>query len=154
MTRPRPPFPQSYEPVLTKDDWLAACRKHRSDAGVLLAHGSTTNVWFLTGLAVEACVKAVIMQKEGWNSWPSKDAAPDLYTHDLLELFQRIGVDPGGFDTLSPIAPALKTVLEWRREHGYAKGTVPKRVAEGLHDAAFGGNGVVEWLAKNYRLGI
>jgi len=31
---------------------------------------------------------------------------------------------------------------------------VPKKVAEALSKAAFGGDGVIEWLATNYRLDI
>ncbi|MBV9993497.1 MAG: hypothetical protein JOZ72_19650 [Alphaproteobacteria bacterium] len=141
-------------PVLTKGDFIELAKGHRADAYLLLEKGTTNGTWFHIGLAVECCLKAAIMQKEGWNSWPDREQAKGLYTHNLLELFRKLGIDPAGFDARAAVAPALKTVLEWRREHGYARGKVPRKVARSLCEAAFGDRGVVEWLAKNYRLDI
>jgi hypothetical protein len=94
------------------------------------------------------------MKKERLNRWPGPDTAPDLWTHDLRSLFERLGINPKGFNTKDPIAPALKTVLDWRREHGYSVGKVPNRLAKDICEAAFGTSGVIEWLAKLYRLNI
>jgi hypothetical protein len=94
------------------------------------------------------------MRKEGRNRWPDKDEAPELYTHDLRALLTRLGVDPSGFDPRNSVAPALKMVLEWRRDCGYAIGKFPLKYASQFVDAAFGHDGVVEWLAARYRLTI
>ena len=69
--------------------------------------------------SVECCLKAAIMTKERLNRWPDKEDAPDLWTHDLRDLFKRLGIDPIGLDPKFPTAPALKMVMDWRREHGY-----------------------------------
>lgn len=94
------------------------------------------------------------MRKEGLNHWPDKDSAPDLWTHSLGDLFKRLGVEPLKFDPKSPVAPALKMVLDWRREHGYSIGKTSVKLASDMHAAAFGPNGVIEWLAARYRLNI
>ncbi|MBB5046002.1 hypothetical protein HNR60_000744 [Rhodopseudomonas rhenobacensis] len=106
------------------------------------------------GFAVECCLKAAIMKKERLNRWPDRETAPDLWTHDLRVLFKRLGIDPLSFDPRSPVAPALKMVLDWRREHGYAVGKVPNKLARDICEAAFESNGVIEWLAGLYRLNI
>jgi hypothetical protein len=118
--------------------------------GVRRADGA----WLNAGFAVECCLKAAIMKKEGLNRWPDKDEAPDLWTHDLTGLFKRLGINPLKFDHKNKVAPALKTVLDWRREHGYSVGKLPIKHAGGLCRAAFGSNGVVEWIAGLYRLNI
>ncbi len=106
------------------------------------------------GFAIECCLKAAIMKKERLNRWPDREAAPDLWTHDLRVLFKRLGIDPMTFDSRSPVAPSLKMVLDWRREHGYAVGKVPNKLARDICEAAFESNGVIEWLACLYRLNI
>jgi hypothetical protein len=106
------------------------------------------------GFAVECCLKAAIMKKEGLNRWPDREHDPELWTHDLRILFRRLGVDPYSFDTRNPVAPALKMCLEWRREHGYSIGKVPQELARDICEAAFESNGVIEWLAGLYRLDI
>ena len=110
--------------------------------------------WLAAGFAVECCLKSVIMRRERLNRWPGPDTAPELWTHDLRGLFQRLGINPLGLNTKDPIAPALKTVLDWRREHGYSVGKVPTKLGEAICEAAFGPNGVVEWLAQLYKLSI
>ncbi len=94
------------------------------------------------------------MKKERLNRWPDRDDAPDLWTHDLRGLFKRLGVDPLGIDPRNLVAPALKTVLDWRRDHGYSVAKLPLKHASQLCEAAFESNGVVEWIAGLYRLNI
>lgn len=94
------------------------------------------------------------MKRERLNRWPDKKDAPDLWTHDLKVLFKRLNVDPVKFDPQNPVAPALKTVLDWRRDHGYSVGKLPLKFAVGLYHAAFESNGVVEWIADQYQLNI
>jgi HEPN domain-containing protein len=135
------------------DEWLGLCRRYRGDAQQLVAARRSDGAWFNAGLAVECCLKAAIMRKDGLNRWPGRDEAPDLWTHDLRDLFRKLGIDLDGLHR-APVAPALKTVLDWRREHGYAVGKVPLKNAQSMCEAAFESDGVVEWLASLYRLNI
>ena len=68
----------------------------------------------------------------------------------LSELFmdRPLGIDPSTFDSKDLIAPALKMVLDWRREHGYSIGKVPKKLARDICEAAFDADGVIEWLER------
>jgi hypothetical protein len=136
------------------DGWLALFKRYRGDALVLLKAGHVDGAWLNSGFAMECCLKAAIMKKERLNRWPDKEDAPDLWTHELWSLFRRLGIEPHKFDSRNPIAPALKTVLDWRREDGYSIGKRPKRTAEDICEAAFGTDGVAEWLAQHYRLNI
>jgi hypothetical protein len=94
------------------------------------------------------------MKKERFNRWPDRESAPDLWSHDLLGLFKRLGIDPLSIDPKILVAPALKMMLDWRREHGYSVGKLPVKFASNLYEAAFGPNGVIEWIAGLYRLDI
>lgn len=94
------------------------------------------------------------MKKDRLNRWPDKDEAPELWTHELRDLFKRLGIDPVGFDLKHPVAPSLKMVLDWRRDHGYSVGKLPQKLAKDMCEAAFESNGDVEWLAAQYRLDI
>ena len=94
------------------------------------------------------------MKKERLNRWPDPDSAPDLWTHDLRDLFVRLGIDPWKFDPKKALAPMLKTVLDWEREHGYSVGKLPFKHARDICHAAFDGGGVIEWIATLYRLNI
>lgn len=141
-------------PVNSADDWAALCRRYRDDARVLLQSRRPDGAWLNGGFAVECCLKAAIMKKERLNRWPDKDSAPDLWTHELWDLFRRLGIDPVKFDPRHPLAPALKTVLDWRRDHGYSVGKLPLKQASQFCEAAFEFNGVIEWIAGLYRLNI
>jgi hypothetical protein len=143
-----------HQPVHSADEWLELFRRYRGDALSLRAARRAEGAWLLTGFAVECALKAAIMKRERWNRWPEKDSAPDLWTHNLYGLFRRLGVDPAGFDPKNPVAPALKMILDWRREHGYSVGKVPVKIANDICEAAFGSNGVIEWIADRYQLNI
>ena len=143
-----------HQPVHSVDEWLALCRRYRGDAEALRASHRPEGAWLNAGFAVECCLKAAVMKKEGLNRWPDKDSAPDLWTHELRDLFKRLGIDPVKFDHRNKVAPSMKMVLDWRREHGYSVGKLPKKNAADMCEAAFGSNGIVEWLARTYRLNI
>jgi hypothetical protein len=106
------------------------------------------------GFSVEMCLKAAIMKKERFNCWPDRDIAPELWTHDLTILFRRLGITASSFDHKNPIAPALKMVLDWRRDVGYSTKPVPRKMARDMCQAALGEDGVIEWIASLYRLDI
>lgn len=94
------------------------------------------------------------MKRERLNRWPDREDAEDLWSHDLRALFRRLGINPEGLAPTSPVAPALKTVLDWRRQHGYSIEKLPIKFAQDMYSAAFEANGVVEWIAGLFRLNI
>lgn len=141
-------------PVNSPDEWVQLCRRFRDDAKVLHSARRPEGAWLNAGFSVECCLKAAIMKRERLNRWPEPDRAPELWTHDLRGLFKRLGIDPVKFDHSHPVAPALKMVLDWRRQHGYAVDKLPLKRASDMCEAAFGGNGVIEWLADRYQLNI
>ena len=141
-------------PVHSADEWLQLCARYRDDALALHRSRRPDGAWLSAGFAVECCLKAAIMKRERLNRWPDRDSAPDLWSHDLRGLFKRLGIDPLRFDHRNPVAPALKVVLDWRRDHGYSVGKLPVKFAGNLCEAAFGSNGVIEWIAGQYRLNI
>lgn len=97
-----------------------------------------------SGFAVEFALKAVIMERERMNSWPSKDSRPDLCVHGLRTLFRAAGID---VRTAPPaVQPAIRQVLDWDRSHDYRAGAMPRKLARSMVEAAFGRNGVVRWL--------
>jgi hypothetical protein len=118
-----------YASVGSVDEWIALSCRYRDDARALLDVRRPDRAWLNAGLSVECCIKAAIMRKERWNRWPDMESEPDLWTHDLRVLLGRLGVHHAKFDSRSPVAPALKMVLEWRREHGYAVGKLPLKSA-------------------------
>ena len=101
---------------------------------------------FHAGLAVECALKASIMRKERLRGWPSKEARPDLHIHDLRRLMEIAGLRPVARD---PTAPSWAVVLQWRRNDGCDPNAMPRRFAQGMVDAAFGGRGVVTWIRSN-----
>jgi HEPN domain-containing protein len=141
-------------PVNSVAEWLQLSRRFRGDAEALRIARRPDGAWLNAGFAVECCLKAAIMRKEGLNRWPDPESAPELWTHDLRGLFKRLGIDPLKFDHSHRVAPSLKMVLDWRRQHGYSVAKFPQKFASNLCDAAFGSNGVIEWIAAQYQLNI
>jgi hypothetical protein len=82
-------------------EWLALASQHERSARVLaedkIAAGQAL---FHAGLAVECALKAYIMQRERLNGWPSKEARPELYVHDLRQLREIADLPP-----LNPRSP-------------------------------------------------
>jgi len=102
--------------------------------------------YMYVGFAVESALKAFICKKERFNRWPDRKDDPELYTHDLLKLFNRAGII---VDRSSAYAPCWRLVFQWNRAQGYHHGTMPRKVAKSFFEAAFGEYGVVTWLRQN-----
>ena len=83
------------------------------------------------------------MRIERLNAWPSRDARPDLYTHDLRKLLAIAGI---GLDASHEIAAALHLAVQWDRNQGYDPKPMPTRVIDSWIEAAFGPEGAVTWL--------
>ncbi|WP_206988648.1 hypothetical protein [Rhizobium laguerreae] len=137
--------PQSVE------EWLAVAERYRGDARVLKNQKRFTSAWNAVGFAIECYLKAAIMRKLGLNRWPSKSERPELWVHETAELLRVLGVT---FDGLGkhPVRYRLKTVLDWKRRHGYNPEAIPEKYAEQIYQDAFSSDGVVEWIAKSFHL--
>jgi hypothetical protein len=113
----------------TVEDWLTLCKSHEDSAKKLCDDKSLAmQGFFHAGMAVECALKAYIFRKERFNIWPSKQIA---------------GVVPSAGD---PTAPGWHVVLQWDRAQGYDHNRMPRKVAKGMVEAAFGQFGVVTWI--------
>ena len=99
------------------------------------------------GFSTEAALKAYFMRRERFNSWPTRAARPDLFTHDLRKLVAAAGIP---LDPQDPIAPSWQVILQWDRNQQYDPRPMPARVASSWFDAAFGQEGVVTWIRKSF----
>ena len=96
------------------------------------------------GFAMEFAIKATIMKLNGYNAWPSRELRPDLYQHDLRTLLRASGLSLGGHSAKR--SAAIRMALDWSRRHDYHASAMPRRVAHGMVEAAFGDEGVIAWL--------
>lgn len=121
---------------------------YRELADHALSHEKTTSAaWSQAGFALECTLKAAIMRRERLNSWPSRAARKDLYTHDLADLARILGMT---VDAAHPIAPAWAVVLQWRREDMYSL-KMTRAVAVQLVEAVFSNDdGVGPWIHQNF----
>ncbi len=130
----------------TIGEWLALADQH--EAATRAIYGAPT-AWgqciFHLGLTVECLMKARIMQRGRFNTWPSRSMRRDLYTHDLRTLAAMADMPT---DPLDAIAPALHIVLQWDRNQGYEHRPPRRPVVDGFMEAAFGPDGVATWLRR------
>lgn len=133
------------------DDWLSLAERHRKGAYILKKGKQYALSWEHTGFAVECYIKAAIMKKNGWNRWPSYSDRPDVWTHEPMLLLKVLGVTIEGLSG-HPVRFRLKTVLDWRRRHGYNPNAMPEKFADQIYRDAFDSDGVVEWIGKTFRL--
>ena len=125
--------------------WWARVEGKRAVASRLVADRKyCREAWMACGTAVEFGMKAAIMKRARFNTWPDKATRPDLHTHDLRALLKALGVDPKHLNRGLKIK--LKTAMDWDRSHDYAISSMERRVARAMYDACFGADGVVEWL--------
>ena len=130
---------------LTADGLWRRCEDKRSTASKMVDdRRSCREAWVAAGFGVEFALKAVICKRERFNAWPSKASRPDLHNHDLKTLFKAAGIDLK--TAPKEVQPAIKQVLDWDRNHDYSGARMPRKVAQGMVEAAFGPDGVVRWL--------
>lgn len=101
------------------------------------------------GMSVEFALKAAIMRKERMNRWPlkSEPGGAAYHTHNLNALRAKLGWKIGKND---PVAPLWQVVIIWNRSRDYTYGgTTPLATAKGYLEAAYGPNGVMEWIARS-----
>jgi len=98
---------------------------------------------FHAGIAVECALKAYIMRVERLNSWPSKEAREDLYTHDLRRLRAIAGIQ---LNPTALTASSWHVVLQWDRGQAYDPQPMPRKAARSMVEAAFGSSGAVTWI--------
>ena len=132
----------------TTEEWLRLAQGHQDAAARLLNDQATSNFAIgHIGFSAEAALKAYIMRRERFNSWPSISARRDLYTHDLRVLLAIAGIP---LDPLAPTAPSWHVILQFDRNQQYDPRPMPTRVAASWFEAAFGQDGVVSWIRKTF----
>ena len=126
------------------EEWLSLARQHQVAAEMMANNREAAAQGHLhAGFAVECALKAYIMRRERLNAWPSKEARPDLYTHNLRALKEVAGIEVGPRDAT---AASWLVALQWDRNQGYDPERMPRKVARSMVEAAFGANGVVSWI--------
>lgn len=129
------------------EEWLRLVEHARRQAEFCLQFPEMASAaWSHCGFACECVLKAAIMDKERFNSWPSRDARRDLYSHNLLDLAKILGWKPTPQDA---VGPAWGVVVNWRREHMYTP-DMSLIVAQDLYEATFGQEGVVTWIRQHF----
>ncbi|MDO7843474.1 hypothetical protein [Sphingomonas immobilis] len=101
--------------------------------------------WVAAGFAVELAVKALIVRQRQLGFFPSKDAAPELHIHNL----RRLMIEYAGLNLAQAPASSrasIRQALDWERRHDYFEAPMSRKAARSMVDAAFGENGVVQWL--------
>lgn len=137
----------SDEETLTLDGLWRRCNAKRAVAQAMVENRNhCREAWVASGAAVEFALKAVIFRREKFNAWPSKAHRPELHTHDLRKLFDLAGIDLKAAPR--EVRPAIRVVLDWDRNHDYNAAPMPRMVARGMVEAAFGPSGLVEWLKR------
>jgi hypothetical protein len=130
---------------LTADAFLRMVESKRAVAVATVENKfACREAWLASGFAIEFALKALIIRRERLNAWPSKDARPDLYTHDLRGLFRAADIDFHAAP--ATLRGSLRTVLDWNRGHEYSSGRMSRANARSMVAAAFDQDGVVAWL--------
>ena len=133
------------EQPLTADAFLRMVESKRIVAFATVDNRlACREAWLASGFAVEFALKALIIRRERLNAWPTKEARPDLHTHDLRGLIQAAGID---FKAVpNELRGSLRTVMDWNRGHEYTSGKMSRANARSMVKAAFDQQGVVAWL--------
>lgn len=126
------------------EHWQQLVEQHKRTA-VLVSEDkrAASQALFHVGISVECALKALIMHTERMNCWPSREARPELYTHDLRKLSKVAGIIVPRRD---PVAPAWSLLMQWDRHQGYDPRPMPRRTARSWVSAAYGDEGVVTWI--------
>jgi len=100
------------------------------------------------GTGIEYALKALIMRREGLNRWPDRTDPGGYWIHDLKRLKAKAGLIIG---PTHPVAPAWNIMVRWDRgqDYLYSPNPLPRKVALAYVEAAFGPNGVVQWILSN-----
>lgn len=132
---------------LSAEAFLQLVESKRAVARALVAdRQACREAWLASGFAVEFALKAYIIRRERLNGWPSKEARPDLYTHNLRALFAAAQIDFSGVP--KELRGSIRTVLDWDRGHEYTSRRMSRANARSMVGAAFDQHGVVAWLGS------
>ncbi|MCJ2137167.1 HEPN domain-containing protein [Methylobacterium sp. J-026] len=132
--------------------WKRRAEDHLRAAQTLLAAGQFSVAYYLAGLAVECALKARIARSFRSATWPLRQFANDIHTHDLSRLVilaelrdQRLVAalrDP-------PFLDAWDIVAKWTVEARYAEWS--EEEAHDMLDAvARRRSGVMPWIRRHW----
>lgn len=133
------------EDVLSEEGLWQRVAEKKEVALLLRAAGRLNReAWMASGFGVEFALKARIMRVRQLNAWPSRSESVELYHHNLRTLVVQASIDLTALP--DEVRAAFRVVLDWERNHDYNARHMAAAVAEDMVEAAFGENGVVEWL--------
>jgi hypothetical protein len=130
------------------DHWLMLARQHEVTARLAAdSKEACAQALFHCGIGLECVLKAYIMHKERLNSWPSKAAREELYTHDIRKLMAIAGLT---IAATQPQAAGWLVMQQWDRNQAYDPKRMPRRVARAYVEACFGKEGVATWIKSSF----
>jgi HEPN domain-containing protein len=142
--------------VILREHWEARARRLLRDAQRLhRGGGSSETVYYLCGCAVECALKGLIMKRNRWNQWPSRDVEPKIYTHSLKRLLKLAGLSPemqNEIDHHTDLSGNWLVVKDWEPKARYGQGGMPPPVLRHMLRAVGHRNdGVLPWLLSIYQ---
>lgn len=127
------------------EDWFRHARnKYHAAAAIRDNRRLGKECHHLCGVSIEFALKGAIMKRHRLNQWPDRESRPDLYTHNLRTLFEALGIQQNGLSI--DLRVNLRTVLNWSRSSEYVDEKLPRKEVVQFYDAAYGTNGVMQWL--------
>lgn len=133
-----------FEEVETINHWVNLAREKEAVARAFRDDKrNCRQAWEATGYAIEYLLKAVVMRKHCLNAWPMDPKSP-FRSHNLRQLIKDADLSP--ITAPQALKANIATVLTWRREQAYTRGRLPRAMSRSMVDAAFGQNGVAQWL--------
>lgn len=131
------------------EEWMDLVKQCQIAADQLLLNDATAHMsWHFIGFAAECAVKAAIMRQNRFNSWPSREARPDVHVHSLKALAKAANIVILPTDA---VAPFWQVALSWQRQHMYYPKGAPLVVTRQIYEAVFDEQeGVVAWISRRY----
>ncbi|WP_107933515.1 hypothetical protein [Sphingomonas aerolata] len=145
--------PPQLPPAKSQAEFLSLARQKLALVKLLLhTKGQRTACYVECGFAVEALLKALILQVHQKISW---DATLDGYRHhELKGLAEGCGITTGTLIAAAEFRAAWATVFQWRRSAGYHPFETTFAIADGMYEASFGQKGVAKWIELNFQLAL
>ena len=134
---------------LNRDTLRTLAKNRLEEARVLLENSLWTGAYYMTGLAIECALKAILAQTIQQYDLPDKNFINRLYTHKLNELAQ---LDAALWHQLQTdmkgnvnVQGNWETVILWESESRYE--IINEADARSLYKAATEpGTGIMEWI--------
>ncbi|WP_342105645.1 HEPN domain-containing protein [Methylobacterium sp. SI9] len=137
---------------MNRQAWKRRAEDHLRAARALLTTGHFSDAYYLAGLAVECALKARIARSFRSGTWPLRQFANDIHTHDLSKLVVLAELrDQRQIDEAQDpsFRGAWDLVAKWRVEARYAEWS--RQEAHDMVDAVVRRpSGVMPWIRRHW----